>query len=408
MRRQNQRHWPRIAVVGAGLAGLSAAYHLRKRAYVTIFEREDHAGGRIMTSRHPPGEHGAEFLLGSEKAIRRLLKRLELKPTKSIRQWPGYLLNGRFAEGSPDKAVGELLAPSSAERVVELFGLVRDERWPKTHWSAERWLSRFFHRDKQAIRFVSMLLSGETCAPLSHLCAGYALQCLGDDEWYRIRGGSSRLANVLSQQSKATTKLKSQVKGINPVRGGVGIKWMEGEKQKTDVFDAVVIATPQGERFLGRRPQGHFHAYISVLLDYRVCPQVRECPKFSLAHGLYTDGPLNYLHLTKYGVSSHVLRILLPNAESKLRWKNRQIVAFCLKQLRKMLPNSGRIRTSSVKRWKFGLPCGGSKESFRKVSNRIYLAGDRFGEWPSMDVAISSGLSAAKAVAELIRIEFLE
>lgn len=40
---------PRIAIVGAGPAGISAAYHLREHAKLTIFEREDHPGGHANT-----------------------------------------------------------------------------------------------------------------------------------------------------------------------------------------------------------------------------------------------------------------------------------------------------------------------------------------------------------------------
>ncbi|BBB00140.1 putative amine oxidase [Actinacidiphila reveromycinica] len=40
---------PRVAVVGAGAAGISAAYHLRDRARITIFERENRLGGHANT-----------------------------------------------------------------------------------------------------------------------------------------------------------------------------------------------------------------------------------------------------------------------------------------------------------------------------------------------------------------------
>ncbi|BBC32402.1 Protoporphyrinogen oxidase [Streptomyces graminofaciens] len=40
---------PRIAVVGAGVSGISAAYHLRDRARITIFDREDRIGGHANT-----------------------------------------------------------------------------------------------------------------------------------------------------------------------------------------------------------------------------------------------------------------------------------------------------------------------------------------------------------------------
>lgn len=40
---------PRIAIIGAGVAGISAAYHLREQARLTIYEREDHPGGHANT-----------------------------------------------------------------------------------------------------------------------------------------------------------------------------------------------------------------------------------------------------------------------------------------------------------------------------------------------------------------------
>ncbi|MER6692371.1 FAD-dependent oxidoreductase, partial [Streptomyces minutiscleroticus] len=40
---------PSIAVVGGGVAGLSAAYALREHAQITLFEREDHYGGHANT-----------------------------------------------------------------------------------------------------------------------------------------------------------------------------------------------------------------------------------------------------------------------------------------------------------------------------------------------------------------------
>jgi predicted NAD/FAD-binding protein len=62
-----------IAIIGAGLAGLTAAYFirgLRRDLPITIFEACDRVGGRIYTSTAPPGEHGARYLLDSELNVR--------------------------------------------------------------------------------------------------------------------------------------------------------------------------------------------------------------------------------------------------------------------------------------------------------------------------------------------------
>ena len=40
---------PRVAVVGSGIAGMSAAYYLRETCRVSLLERNDYAGGHTNT-----------------------------------------------------------------------------------------------------------------------------------------------------------------------------------------------------------------------------------------------------------------------------------------------------------------------------------------------------------------------
>jgi monoamine oxidase len=73
---------PRIAVIGAGLAGLTCAYRLRQAGYAaTVYEASDRVGGRCWTIRDvfdggQIAEHGGELIDQGHTAIRQLAKEL--------------------------------------------------------------------------------------------------------------------------------------------------------------------------------------------------------------------------------------------------------------------------------------------------------------------------------------------
>jgi phytoene dehydrogenase-like protein len=402
---------PSVAIIGAGLAGLSAAYHLREEleegVHVTIFEKERRIGGRVFTSQDPPGEHGAEFLLRSEKKFCRLLEKDLGLTLIRLAEWPWYQWGRRYASGDHGKAASKLLSKESARLVNGLFKRI-GRGYPKKDVTFRHWLSTVLQGDHEAMRFVEMLLISETCAPIDHIPArdGYGgLWSLLEDEWYRIRGGSEALVRALRRQSQAHVELGACVDEVVTVRGGVRIRWKQNGQEKSGVFQAVIITTPDGERLLGRRPQGCYHAYISVLLAYRKRPSVKGHPAVDLTKGLYTDGPLNYQRLAAGPSPPYGLRILIPNAEAKLRWTKQRILDYCVSQLKPIIFSVEQYVDGSVAKWKFGLPCRGRKEPFLKVGRRIFLAGDRFGEWPSMATAVSSGCAAAQAVANGLRQE---
>ncbi|MGZ8619668.1 MAG: flavin monoamine oxidase family protein [Actinomycetota bacterium] len=83
---------PRIAVVGAGLAGVTAAYQLLQAGLaVRLFEARDRLGGRCWTSRGwadgQTAEHGGEFIDTRHVHIRRLARDLGLTLDDL---WEGY------------------------------------------------------------------------------------------------------------------------------------------------------------------------------------------------------------------------------------------------------------------------------------------------------------------------------
>jgi monoamine oxidase len=113
----------RVAVVGAGLAGLSAADELRRGgAEVVVLEARERVGGRVWSRRLENGavvEMGAEFILPGNTAVRELAERFGLglwdKGMRYGRREPRGGMGASLAEVEAAAAAAERELESSAE-----------------------------------------------------------------------------------------------------------------------------------------------------------------------------------------------------------------------------------------------------------------------------------------------------
>jgi protoporphyrinogen/coproporphyrinogen III oxidase len=74
-----------VAVVGAGVAGLTAAYRLKRRGIrVVVYEASDRAGGVILTERREGylAELGPNSLTAAGGALADVLSQLGLDPSR--------------------------------------------------------------------------------------------------------------------------------------------------------------------------------------------------------------------------------------------------------------------------------------------------------------------------------------
>ena len=77
----------KIAVIGAGIAGITFARQLAENANVTVFEKSRGYGGRMSVRRsgHWQFDHGAQFFTARSQQFRQLIE--ELARQDIVAQW---------------------------------------------------------------------------------------------------------------------------------------------------------------------------------------------------------------------------------------------------------------------------------------------------------------------------------
>jgi protoporphyrinogen oxidase len=389
----------RIGIIGGGIAGLTAAYYLREFGPgVVVIERESRFGGRIYTEMDPLREHGAEYLVSSESPLKGLMKSLNVR-TEDANVDAKYYFAGRWLKGGIKK-VFKSLANEGQRRG-------RPPWVPGSLGSISRGNRNRTLSDGQ-IRFLEMIFLSDTCSPMSHWDASYIediYEYLTEENWYRVKGGTGQIIRaVLYELCRSGVQIARgvEVKKVRQVGRNVEVRVDAIGRSQKWVYDTVVLATPAAERLLGIGiPNRHFHAYISVNLCYKNRPK----PVWRIPYGVYMDNELNFMRGDWDRRSKcYVVRVLIPFAERLNRKTDAQLSSMCNDEVRKILCLRGKPFRCKVVRWKYGLACGiESKTKFRNPKKRIFLAGDRFGKWASMDSAVESAKAVAKRVKELIK-----
>ena len=130
----NRKHpvQEKIAVIGGGVAGLTAAYLLHQQYDVTLFERSDRLGGNACTITTPDGEQAdiatAVFGKYSYKNVFRLFKRLDIDTVGAFRMKPFGLSGPGVSFCSLDSKQGLFLTPGIKGLFAQHFDILRPDR----------------------------------------------------------------------------------------------------------------------------------------------------------------------------------------------------------------------------------------------------------------------------------------
>jgi monoamine oxidase len=266
---------PKIVVVGAGLAGLSAAYILKQAGYAAeLHEASSRIGGRCWTLRGAfadgqIAEHGGELIDQSHSHIRQLSQGLGLKLDNLLQaEQNGTESLGHF-DGSPytyeemtddiKAAWQKIHADVSAASYPTTFEISTERGRELDSMSIVDWIEETFEggidsRIGKLLDIAYNIEYGAECTEQSSLNLLYLLAYSGQGQ-FRVFGPSNEKYHVVGGNDQITDRLAARLAGqittgseLVAVRqnssGTFTLTFAQQSGTKTVTADKVVLALP--------------------------------------------------------------------------------------------------------------------------------------------------------------------
>ena len=257
---------PNVAIIGAGLAGLNAAYRLRQAGIqATVYEARNRVGGRTFSIRSASGlvyDLGGEFINSDHADMLDLVDELGLKvfnrnSEAAATKLPGsayYLAGQDLSEATVAADFGPLQRQivTDANRLFGNYATVAAEFDPL---SVRQYLDR--HQSKITKPYVRTLMENairteygvepadSTALQLLFLfpsVSGQTVEVLGySDEAYAVVGGSGRIAEELSRRLPGQVQLNRVLRRVAPSGSGYRLEFTGGAAVTAD---RVLITVP--------------------------------------------------------------------------------------------------------------------------------------------------------------------
>lgn len=450
----------KVIVVGAGLAGLAAAYELTQAGHdVRVLEARTRAGGRVYTLREqfPDGlyaEAGAEAFYPVEPDFAmRYIKLLELPVAQYGLQGLAslYYFSGKRIKDTETPEVEWPLSLTPEEKTLGLPGMRRtyiepaaeelvkaaQAGWPHDVTEkydrisfAELLRQRGASSDAvELLRIIDWDFVGEGADNYSALDLRgqvYNVQAIVRTfakGFYTIQGGNDLLPRALASRLADRIQYGAPVVKIERDARSIRIVYLQASAPRTITADYLVCAIPFSVlRHVEVSPpfSPEKQKSISELLYASVCSVQLQCKrKFWIEQGFSgytaTDLPITYFWESTASQAGPrgILRcyVMGPHARQLATMSQGERIAFCLEQAKKVFPEiKENFEGSASKCWGHGAYSWfqpGQMTSLlphiARPEGRVHFAGEHTASMflrGSMQSALESGIRAAREINE--------
>ena len=429
----------RIAVVGAGMAGLTAAYFIRQAGYHPIvLEKTDRVGGRMITDVVDGFtiDCGAQFLMEGYPIITELIDRLNLNSNHvETSQYTGIVRHGKIRKTfrsdklSPLKA-GLLSFPAWLHFGLQGYKLMTGTKsLPINDYAAwqnlddtdsETWGNHNYGEEANDY-LIEPMMEGLFFQPLKDISRAFtnamtSIFILQKNKITSLTGGMGKLPERMAHEVRLNTPVSSM--SISPT----GIELNTGGE--TIVADRVILATTAPVARILYPEAGPVErdplatTYCSTLTvtvivkdSFQIDPHIEEIygilvPKKerNVISSISIEGSKDKHRLAN---GKMFIIFLAGKAGSEMMdWKDEAVLPVVLAELEKYFPGvSEHVLFTKTYRWKEAMPrspLGRSRNVARyresiTAATRVFLAGDYMG-MPFTEGAAETGKWAAEGL----------
>jgi monoamine oxidase len=328
-----------VTVIGAGLAGLSAAYDLQRAGWkVTVLEARDRVGGRVHSlrcfSNGLVAEGGGEFIEENHKRMLAYADHFGLKLGR-VGSWQGQEADWASFQGKAGPmSKAEIWGANLHEEVeriwralAELAKYIPDPNQPGASPAAERldrqstaeWIHALGAHPLAKQDFIQHIRAEYTCEPERHSLLDLARNAamyyttLERALNYRVLGGNDLIPRALAQ-ALPDVRLNAPVTSVRVLPDEVAVTYEQAGSHMTISSAFAVLAIPLTTarliEFNPPLPDAHrrmvdelsYGAVTKVLIEYRE----RFWDQQGWNGRLVTDAPIGYVwHATNHVEHGH-------------------------------------------------------------------------------------------------------